>query len=120
MKFKLFNSRGKFSPTLSFGKVMWRCTNGHPNFETEYSINFCSYKHMTMYRVYPIPSPYIIRWHRGLLSSIDDLGRSSGSLSVGIEWWNFQCSIMFLKVIHTKTTEQINEDLKKEGLNLVL
>jgi len=74
MKFKFFNSRGKFSPTLSLGKLMWICTNGHPNYETEYSI-------------------------------------------IGIEWWNFQCSIMFLKVKHTKTTEQINECLNE---NLVL
>lgn len=120
MKFKFFNSKGKFSPTLSLGKVMWRCTNGYPNFETEYSISLFGYKHMNVEKVYPIPSLYILRWHRGVLSSILDLGRSSGSVSIGIEWWNFQCSIMFLKVIHTKTTEQINDDLKKEGLNLVL
>ncbi len=117
MKFKFFNSRGKFSPTLSLGKLMWICTNGHPNYETEYSISCFGYNHMTKEKVYPIPSLYILRWHGGVLSSIESLGRSSGSLSIGIEWWNFQCSIMFLKVKHTKTTEQINECLNE---NLVL
>ena len=75
---------------------------------------------MTMEKVYPIPSLYILRWHQGVLSSIESLGRSSGSVSIGIEWWNFQCSIMFLKVKHTKTTEQINECLKKQRLSPVL
>ena len=120
MKFRLFNSKGKFSPTLSLGKVMWRCTDGHPNFETEYSVSCFGYKHMNKEKVYPIPSLYILRWHKGVLSSIEDLGRSSGSVSIGIEWWNFQCSIMFLKVKHTKTTEQINEGLNKKGLSPVL
>jgi hypothetical protein len=75
---------------------------------------------MNKEKVYPIPSLYILRWHQGVLSNIEDLGRSSGSVSIGIEWWNFQYSIMFLKVKHTMTTEQINEGLNKKGLNLVL
>jgi len=120
MKFRLFNSKGKFSPTLSLGKVMWRCTNGHPNYETEYSISLFGYKHMNLEKVYPIPSLFILKWHKGVLSNILDLGRSSGSSSIGVEWWNFQWSIMFLKVKHIKTTEQINDSLKKKGLNPVL
>jgi len=120
MKFKLFNSRGKLSPSLSLGKVMWRCRDGSPKFNNEYSLSGYAYKHMTWEKVYPIPSLYILRWHKGVLSSIDDLGTSTYSVSIGIEWWNFQCSIMFLKAKHTKTTEEINDGLKKRGLDLVL
>ena len=120
MKFRLFNSKGKFSPTLLLGKVMWRCTDGHPNYETEYSISLFGYKHMGVEKVYPIPSLYIFKWHKGVFNSIEDLGRSSGTFSIGIEWWNFQCTIAFLKVKHTMTTEQINECLNKKGLSPVL
>ena len=120
MKFKLFNTRGKFCPSLFLGNVMWRCRDGSPKFEIEYSLCYSAYKHMTWEKVYPIPSLYILRWHRGILSSIDDLGAITHSLSIGIEWWNFQYSIMFLKAKNTKTTDQINKDLIAQGLDPVL
>jgi hypothetical protein len=75
---------------------------------------------MNWEKVYPIPSLYILRWRRGILSSIDDLGTTTHSLSIGIEWWNFQCMIMFLRARHAKTTEEINKGLAAKGLDLVL
>lgn len=75
---------------------------------------------MNMEKVYPIPSLYILRWHRGVLSTCDSLGKVSHSISIGIEWWNFQWSIMFLKIRHTKTAEEINKELIEQGLDPVL
>jgi hypothetical protein len=120
MKIKIFNTRGKFSPTLYLGKLMWRCRDGSPHYATEYNISAHVYRHCYSDKIYPFPALYILRWHRGIISSIDDLGIISHSISVGIEWWNFQYSIMFLKSKHTKTTEEINKTLVQKKLDTVL
>lgn len=120
MKSSLFNSRGKFSPHLKTGEVMWRCTDGHPNHAIEYTIYFTTNTHSTNHRIHLTPTLFAYPWHKGCLSSIDDLGSVSHSITLGVEFWNSYCSMTFLRTKHTKTTAEINESLSKRGLSGVL
>lgn len=121
MKFRIFNSRGKFCPELSCGKPMWTTTNGEKtHYEREYTCWFSSYSFGNKSKIHITPSIFVDLWHKGVLSSLDDLGSISHTCAVGISFWNWYGSFTFMKVLNTKTTEEINKNLKGKGLNLVL
>jgi hypothetical protein len=114
MKFRIFNNRGKFMPELCCGKPMWTTSNRETtHYEREYSCWFNSYAFGDKYQLHITPSIHIDLWHKGVLSSIDDLGTVSHSCAIGITFWNWNGSFRFMRVLNTKTTEEINKFLEK-------
>jgi hypothetical protein len=120
MKFTFFNNRGKFSPKVAIGDVKWRCKDGHPNYETEYTIYFTSYKHMNSDKLFLFPSIFVYKWHKSVIASNETLGSITYSLGIGIEFLNRYWSTSLIKTKHTKTTDEINTGLTALGLGPVL
>ena len=115
MKFKLFNNRGEFMPELCCGKPMWTTSNGETtHYEREYSFWFSSYSVGDKFQLHITPSIYINLWSKGVLS--DDLGSVSHSCGIGIAFLNWNGSFTFMRSLHTKTTEEVNKCLEKNGL----
>lgn len=116
MKFKLFNSRGRFAPELSFGRAMWTTKDGKTtHYEREYICWFNSYS-FDKFQLLITPAIFINKWSRGALSSDDALGSESYSCGIGISFWSWNGSFTFMKVKNTKTTEEIN---KTTGLGVL-
>jgi hypothetical protein len=121
MKFKLFNSRGEFSPMLMCGKPMWTTTNGlHTNYERHYQMWCSSNTYAGKHQLDITPSIFVNLWHKGCLSTDDILGVTIHSCGIGIRFWTWYGSITFMRSLNTKTTEEINKVLASNGMNMVL
>ena len=121
MKFKILNSRGKFQPELSLGAPMWTTRDGQKTHHaTEYACWFASHKHGDTTQLIIIPTIFINTWHRGVLSSIDELGTISYNCSIGIKFWNWYGTFTFMRVLNTKTTAEINKNLELNWHDKVL
>ena len=116
MKFRIFNNRGVFVPRLCCGKPMWTSTNGETTYyEREYSCWFSSFSVGDKFQLHITPSIYINLWRKGVLSSLDDLGSISYSCGIGITFLNWNGSFTFMKSLNTKTAEEVNKCLEKNG-----
>ena len=122
MKFRMFDKRGKFSPLLSCGKPMWTTSNGETtHYEREYQMWLYSNKFAGKHQLDITPSIFVNLWHKGVSLGTDDaLGTITHSFGIGIRFWTWYGGITFMRVLNTKTAEEINKNLSKMGLNPVL
>ncbi len=66
------------------------------------------------------PSIFVNLWRKGSLSTDDTLGTITHNCGIGIRFWTWYGGITFMRVLNTKTAEEINKNLSKMGLNPVL
>ena len=109
MKIKLFNRRGKFCPVLNLGRIVWRCTNGEPNYERQWWLYWNRLFLEPTAKTYGpwllIPTIALRPWHKSVLASCEPLGISASSFAIDVHflWWSVGFSIG--RTTHTATKE---------------
>lgn len=108
MKIQFFEQR-KFILRLCFGPIMWRCTNGRPNFRTEFYTRFYFYTSPTPAFQMPItPCLSVSWWNKSCLGSIEPLGVVSHTIGCQLSWLAWQLCFVIGRHLNTKTQAQVD------------
>lgn len=94
---------------LSYGPVMWHCTNGRENHRNNWSISWFTMPESGSKEYGPWRTPCLsfMPWKKGVLSTIDPLGITSHHASLHFEflWWDF--GFRLHRSVHSKTDAEV-------------
>lgn len=103
---------------LSFGPVMWRCTNGRPNYQIEWSIHpEFKWKREDDYSSLPIwPTLEYVPWKEWTLALDENLGKVHQGSQIIIRWFTLKFNAYISRSINTKTQAEVDASCKRLGI----